>query len=190
MSLRIDFDMFKKDEAEIVHSGLLCSNTAHLMPQNMQLKSVIDLVQKDSVVYWVSNGDWIMHEMLTALLSITGAADVYISTYAMGETSGRIVTQLKTGAMIKKLYTIIDSRVDIRTPGSHQLIKAISDKTKLVDTHAKVTAIVSDTMKLVVIGSANYTENKRYECGIITTNETAVDMQINWITKALQDESK
>jgi hypothetical protein len=128
-----------------------------------------------------------MHEMLTALLSITGEADVYISTYALGETPGRIVAQLKSSGMIKKLFTVIDSRVDVRTANSFQLIGAISDKMVLVDTHAKVTAIVSDTMKIAVIGSANYTENKRYECGVITTNTAAVDMQIEWINKALND---
>jgi len=187
MNTRIDFSMFDKPAEEVVASGLLIENCKHLMPQSRKLKSVIDLIAADSCVYWVSNGDWSMHELLTALLSVTGTADVYISTYALGETPGRIVTQLKTSGMIRKLYTIIDSRVDVRTAGSFQLINAISDKMVLVDTHAKVTAIVSDTMKLAVIGSANYTENKRYECGIITTNADAVDMQIEWINKALND---
>jgi hypothetical protein len=190
MNLRIDFDMFKKQEAEVVASGLLSTDAAQLMPQGMQLKSVIDQVQNNAVIYWVSNGDWSMHEMLTSLLSISGAADVYISTYAMGETPARIVSQLKSSGMIKKLFVVIDSRVDTRTANSFQLLKSISDIIKEVDTHAKVTVIRNNKIKIAVIGSANYTENKRYECGIITTNEAAVDMQINWITNALHDDTK
>jgi hypothetical protein len=190
MNLRIDFDKYKKPVEETVSCGLLTENIKQLMPQDMQLKSVTDLIENDCCIYWVSNGNWSMHELLVALLSITGAADVYISTYALGETPGRIVAQLKSSGMIKTLHTVIDSRVDVRTANSFQLISAISDEVALVDTHAKVTAIVGDTMKIAVIGSANYTENNRYECGIITTNNKAVDMQIDWITKALNNGNK
>ncbi len=187
MNSKIDFEMFAKPDEEVVASGLLVDDCKHLMPQDLKLKSVVDLVGKNSCVYWVSNGDWSMHEMLVALLSITGKSDVYISTYALGETPGRILAQLKSGGMIEQLFMVIDSRVDVRTAPSLQLIKGICDKIVLVDTHAKVTAIVSKTMMVAVVGSANYTENKRYECGIITTNEKAVEMQIDWITKALID---
>src|SRR4051812_21921126 len=100
-----------------------------------------------------------MHELLLEILNITGPAVVHISSYAMGETPARILSQLKNTGMIQKLFCVLDSRIDVRTAGSFQLIKAISDKCALVETHAKVTVIRNETWCLAVIGSANYTEN-------------------------------
>ena len=69
-------------------------------------------------------------------------------------------------------------------------MKAICKSLALVKTHAKVTVVLNETWKLAVIGSANYTENERYESGVITLNNDVVDMQLNWIEKAFADDNR
>ena len=184
---RIDLAMFAQPKKETAGGGLLSGSIRELMSEDMKLDSVLKLVQPDATVFWVSNGDWSMHEMLLALLDITGPAAVYISSYAMSETPARILAQLKNSGAIIKLYSVLDNRIDVRTAGSFQLMKNISDELVLVDTHAKVTVIHNDAWKIAVVGSANYTENKRYEAGIITTFAAAVDLQLTWLQKALAD---
>lgn len=184
---RIDFDMFKAPVKENLSGGLLADQVKQLMPSNNSLNEVIGLLQNDSLIYWVTSGEWSMHDMLVSILNITGAADVLISTYAMSEMPARILAQLKEAKMITSLKVLLDNRVDTRTAGSYQLMMSMCNELALTETHAKVTVIQNSDWHVAVIGSANYTENKRLECGIITTFEAAVNMQHNWITKALKD---
>jgi len=185
---RIDFDRYAvKSPAAPVGGGLICDGMSEFMSDSFALAEVIGLVKKEATVYWVSNGDWSMHEMLMALLDITGPAHVSISSYAMSESPARILALLKEKGSILSLSCVLDNRIDVRTAGSFQLMKGISDRLILVDTHAKVTVITNELWSISVIGSANYTENKRYESGIITTNPFAVAMQLKWIDKAIND---
>ena len=186
---KIDFSMFDSEKPKPVTGGLLAGNTIHLLPQNNELQSIVTLIQPDSTIFWVIKGEWNMHELLVAILNITGAANLVIATYAMCETAARIITQLKNGSMILSLATILDNRVDVRSAGSFQLMKAMSDRLVLDEVHAKVTVIFNDKFKIAVVGSANYTENNRYEAGVITTNIAVVDSMLLWMNKALSNGS-
>lgn len=187
MSLRIDFDKYKKDDPEKVGGGLLVESMCKYIFEDKTLNGVIELIAQDRTIFWVSDGDWSMHDMLVALLNITGPAEVHISSYALGETQARVLSDLKEAGAIKKLIAVLDSRVDVRTAGSLQIMKSICDKLSLVDTHAKVTVVKNDEWSITVVGSANYTTNKRYESGVITTWPAAAEQQLKWINKALAD---
>lgn len=188
MGLKIDFNMFDSDKPEPINSGLLVGDARTLMPQSLALADVVKLVQPKAVVLWVSASEWCMHDMLVALLSITGPAEVMISSYAMSENPTRIISKLKDSGMITKLSMLLDNRVDVRSAGSYQLCQAICDKIKLIKTHAKVTVITNKEWQLAVIGSANYTDNTRYESGVIVINEAAVQMQLLWMNKAFEND--
>ena len=187
MAKRIDFNLFVKQKEVSVSGGLMADALHELMPVSNELSEVIKLIAPGATIFWVSNGDWSMHELLLEILNITGPAVVHLSSYAMSETPARILAQLKSAGMMTKLFCVLDNRIDVRTAGSFQLMKSIADKLVLVDTHAKVTSVVNDKWKIAVVGSANYTENKRYESGVITLCSDAVEMQINWMQKALKD---
>jgi hypothetical protein len=187
MLKKIDFSLFEQAKPETVSGGLLHEGLTMLLPVNDELQSVINLVGKNTICFWVSDGSWSMHDMLVSLLNITGPAELFIATYAMSETPARIITQLKAAKQITRLTTILDNRVDTRSAGSFQLMKAMSDEMVMVDVHAKVTLIINENWQLAVIGSANYTENKRFETGIIAEANNVVELQKKWMLKALKD---
>lgn len=187
MARRIDFGMFGKNEKESAGSIVIPETLQFMMSESMLLNDIMKNVSPGVCVFWVSNGDWSMHEMLLALLEKTGPADVWMSTYAMNETAARVISQLKDENVIEHLYCLLDDRVDVRSAGSLQLIRAMTDKCTLLHTHAKVTAIRNSKFKISVIGSANYTENKRFEAGIVVCDDKVTDQQISWIEKALND---
>lgn len=138
--------------------------------------------------HFYTDGEWSMHHLLTALLQITGPADVYLSTYAVSETSCRTLAQLRNDkGVIKSLSCVIDNRVDTRSANSLQLLRGISDRIILRACHAKATVIMGDQCSITVIGSANYTENKRMEVGIIDTTVPVADFHRSWITKILDE---
>ncbi len=187
MRRRIDFKRYDKPVIESVGGGVITGDLMEAMCKTMELKEVIDYVKKKFTVFWVSNGNWSMHQLLMALLDIAGPAVVYISTYALSETPARYLVQLKEAGIITELYCVIDNRVDTRTAATLQVIKAIAKQFSLIDTHAKVTVITNDDWKITVIGSANYTENKRYEADVISCADNAAELQLKWIKKALAD---
>lgn len=186
MKRRIDFGMFQKVEAAIIiGGGIVAEDLLTSISNKTKLTDVLKLIKESNTVYWVSDGAWSMHELLCGLLNIAGPSEVFISSYAMGETPARLLARLKTDGVIKKLHCLLDNRVDVRTAGSLQLIKGIADKYALIDTHAKVTVIKNDSFSVAVIGSANYTENERYECGVITKNMDVINLQLKWIEHEL-----
>lgn len=184
---RIDFDRYRQKPPEKISGGVVSAALEEVMCHSMELNEVIFLLGADKTVWWVSNGNWSMHQMLMALLEITGPAAVVISSYAMGETPARVLAQLKEDKTITSLYVLIDDRVDTRSAGSAQLVKSIADEYALVSTHAKVTVVFNERHHITVVGSANYTENKRFECGIVTTCRNAFEFNTKWISKALAD---
>jgi hypothetical protein len=185
--LRVDLNKFKQVDAPAPVRGIGCSDDSII---GSSLDGVINGLDKCPLVHWYSYGDWSMHQLLKALLQKTGPADVLISSYAFSETPTRVIAVLKNDGLIKRLDCVIDSRVETRTAGSMQLLRGICDGLALVATHAKVTLIKSSNMVVTVVGSANYTENKRYEAGIVTTNESVFNFHLSWIQSELQHGAK
>lgn len=184
---RIDFDLFKLPEQKTVSGGVANDGAFAFASESRALDDLLLLVADRYEVWWVSEGEWNMHQLLLGLLKITGPAAVMISSYAMGETPARILAQLKTEGMITQISCLLDSRIDVRSPSSLQLIRNISDGFALVMTHAKVTLISNKEWSITVVGSANYTENKRFETGVITCDINPYTLNETWIQKAFQD---
>jgi hypothetical protein len=160
--------------------------TAHQRtPDSMKLNEVLTLVQANACVHWVTNGDWNMHDLLIGLLNITGAADVHLSSYGFSDYPARIIADLKERKIIKKLYCLIDNRIDKRSASALAIIKNMADGFLMLNTHAKVTVIEGGTNNLVVIGSANYTTNKRYEAGVVINVPEAVSFHKTWMQNEL-----
>ncbi len=185
---KIDFDAYKEEKPKPPDTGLLIRDVQNLMPNSFQLSSILALISKQSTLYWVNNGEWNMHDMLVGLLSITGPGEVSMCTYATSETAARTLARLKASGMITKLNILIDHRVEVRSANSLQLLTATADQLMLKPAHAKVTIIQNANWDLVVIGSANYTENKRYEVGIISTHLDAVAFNLNWFNNSIKDD--
>ena len=190
MSKRIEFGRYDKVVEPSVGGGLLIGEIRAIMNNSFELKDVIDKVAARQNVVWVNNGKWSMHEMLLALLDVTGPGVVHIATYAMGETPVRVISQLKQLGIIKELYCAIDNRIDTRTAGSLQMIMTIATSYAMSDIHAKVTVIENEEWRLCVIGSANYTVNKRMEAGVVLIADDVADQQLAWIKDCLKHGNK
>lgn len=159
-------------------------------PSSMKLDDVLNLVDQNRCIEWATNGDWNMHDLLIGLLNITGAADVHLSSYGFSDYPARILADLKERKIIKKLYCLIDNRIDTRSASALAIIKNIADGFVMLNTHAKVTVIESGSMNLVVIGSANYTTNKRWEAGVVIINPESVFFHKTWMQNELKRKPK
>lgn len=147
--------------------------------------TVLQKVKDLNTVHVWTDGAWSMHQLLSGLLLQVGASDVWMSTYALSETSVRTMHKLKEDGLIKSLQCVIDNRVDTRSAASFQFFKSIADRVVLADCHAKVTILLGGRRNLIVIGSANYTENKRMEVGMISDDWALCQFHKEWIENLL-----
>ena len=164
-----------------LHEGVLQSG----------LEEIVRAAHWEGNVAYVTNGAWNMHDLLSGLArGVKHGSKVYISSYAINETSARTMALLKEEHVIKNLYCILDNRSDVRAAESLQLLRSVCDFICLAPCHAKVTVIDGDGGGFVIIGSANYTENKRYETGIISNNPSLIQFHKEWIIKSFSKHGK
>lgn len=179
------FDLPGKDETKKESAG---GSTGYdgeqRFPVNYKLNEVLQLLHANRCVHWLSEGDWSMHDMLMGILDITGPAEVYISSYGFSEYPARIIADLKARKIIIKLSCLVDLRLDTRSASAFNIVKNVSDRVKQINTHAKVTIIENEKYSVVVVGSANYTTNKRYECGTVIMGVEATAFHKKWIEDA------
>lgn len=179
----INFSQINQEQQESNGRALIAVGN-HQFTVSRKLKELVDSLQYNSTIHWVSDGDWSMHELLLALLGAWVNTDVYLSSYAFSEKPARLLADLVNEHRILNLYCLVDNRIDTRSASALTLVQNCSTKTKLVATHAKVTVIEAWNSCYTVIGSANYTENKRYEAGIVCTERAVADFHKKW----MQDE--
>lgn len=155
-------------------------------PSSKKLDDTIALVQEGRAVHWVSDGDWSMHDLLASLINFTGPAAVYLSSYAFSEYPARLIAEFVSKKTITELHCLIDKRLDVRSASALSIIKNIATRLELVNTHAKVTVLENKKTMVVVISSANYTTNKRYESGIVIVDREAANFHKKWMTDAFE----
>lgn len=151
------------------------------------LKEVIGELEKDVVIDYTTGGRWSAHDLRFYILEQTGPSKVFMSTWAMCDTSSKmLLTGLETG-LIEELHCIFDRRLPVRKPKIMQLAKNICTRISLVDCHAKITVIQNENWSVTIKGSANDTNNKRIESGVIFTSKEVADFNLKWMKEQLEN---
>jgi len=166
--------------------GELQDNPAYLGKALKDLKKLF-LLQHHTTVHFMNKGYWDMHELLLMLLDLTGPAHLTFSSYAISETAARAFAGLKENGQLLSISGVIDNRSDTRSAGSLQLLRGVCDRLTLCPCHAKVSLLHNDFADTTVIGSANYTENKRYEAGMICSERETRLFHQKWMEEAIKE---
>lgn len=149
-----------------------------------KLESIGEL-EENKIIKYKSSGSWSTHELLAYLIAKTGPADVYISTWTMGEDPARSIFQLKEKGLIKQLHCLFDYRIDTRAGEAFQFMKSIATTVRLDKCHAKVFVLKNERWGVTVVGSSNFSKNRRIEAGTIFINQEAADFDAHWITNII-----
>lgn len=120
--------------------------------------------------YYFSDGKWSLHDLLEYLLSITGKSVVLISSYSIGEASVREFLRLKESGQITTLKCMLDFSVKSQKSGLLFFASNVADEIRLAANHSKLILIMGVDIQFTVITSANFTDNPRYETGVINSN--------------------
>lgn len=119
-------------------------------------------------LFYYSEIEFSMHELLDAILQMTGPASVWISSFSISEVAIRTFHRLSEDRVITDLHCIFDQSVKRHRLGLLFFALNVSGKVSLAKNHAKIILIENENWKLTVLSSANFNVNDKIEAGIIT----------------------
>jgi hypothetical protein len=152
-----------------------------------KLKELAQLISAGNSVHYVSNGDWSMNDLVLELLKTYKPAELWITTYAIRELPVRQLILAQERKDILSVKMLLDYRAKTRTPEVFQLASMNLNQICLTSIHAKVCVLRSAKGSVTIVGSANWTQNPRVECGVIRLSDQLAEFHINWIEKLMDN---
>lgn len=178
-----------KAESKLCTDRIIDLQLTYETKQRNTLDQCFGEFQPGVTLKFFTDGAWSMHHLVQYFLEQIGPSELVISTWTLTENPARILLNLKDACLIKALHCLFDYRIQDRSPKSYQLIESFADTIKLTKCHAKVAAMINDDHGVSIVGSANFSKNKRLEAGTVFTNRDAALFDHDWI-KNLIDETE
>lgn len=142
-------------------------------------------IKPGNFIEFCTAGEFSMHQLLQYLLTITGPANVYLSTWTIKEEPARVLYALKNAGKIKNLYCVLDYRIRTQDAKHFHFLESILTGYALTKCHAKVIAIEGERSSIAVSGSANMSNNPRIEAGYIACNSKSMLFHKEWIMHSI-----
>jgi len=131
--------------------------------------------------HFVSDGEWALHDTLAHVLANTGPADVWLATWSISPDGLARLLKIQEDGYLLSLSMMSDWRLKVRRPEAVQLAKGSGVRLRVGHCHAKAAVIRNDKWDLVIITSANLTNNPRTEVYVLLDNAAAADFHVAWI---------
>ena len=106
-----------------------------------------------------------LFDVLEFILSQTGPAKVYVSTFSTSEECLRRLFSLRKRQLI--LHSVLKAAK--KTVNLYTFMSSVFDDVYLTENHSKVLLIENDRWMVTVVTSQNQTRGNRTECAMITT---------------------
>lgn len=153
------------------------------------LSNLFDEVTFNKHIDFCTAGELSIHQFIQYALTVTGPADVFISSWAIKEDPARVLLFLKETGKIKQLFGVFDYRIKTLDAKHFHLIEKAFSKYSLTKNHAKVVVINGQNLSICIVSSANLSNNPRIECGFISTCLPTVNFHLNWMEKVLSGQT-
>lgn len=132
-----------------------------------------------------------LFDIIERILSETGPAKIYISTFSTSEEFLRRIFRLRKRGLLTKATMLTDLKASRKTVNLYTLISNVFDEVFLAENHSKVILIQNSRWMVSICTSQNQTRGNRTESGMITTDPRIyLDLQRQFSeivnTKAIQ----
>jgi hypothetical protein len=145
------------------------------------IHNLVGEIKPANFIEFCTAGEFSMHHLLQYLLTVSGPANVYLSTWTIKEEPARVLHALKKSGQIKDLYCALDYRIRTLDAKHFHFIESILTGHVLTKCHAKVIAIEGEKASIAVVSSANMSNNPRIEAGTISCNSVSMRFHKEWI---------
>lgn len=149
------------------------------------LNCIKEELEPNTHIDFVTAGELSLHQIIQYFSLKFGSVNVYVSSWAIKEEPARVLLSLRQNGTIKQLFGVFDYRIKTLDAKHFQLIESAFTKYALTKNHSKVVIIESNELSMVVVSSANLSNNPRIECGFISTITKTVDFHKAWMTAVL-----
>lgn len=132
-----------------------------------------------------------LFDIIEKILSETGPAEIYISTFSTSEEFLRRIYKLRQKGLITRATMLTDLKASRKTINLYTFISNVFDDVFLAENHSKVILIRNSKWMVSICTSQNQTRGNRTESGMITTDPRIfLDLQSRFSeivnTKAIQ----
>lgn len=152
-----------------------------------KLQELFPSLQRETNLHYVSHGEWSTHELIMHLLTITGPAHLYFTTWSLKEYPVRLLLEAIEDKRLLSISCILDSRVKARNPEVLQLAKNSFVNCREYDCHAKVFVLETESWMVTMVGSSNMTNNPRVEACVLSTDKAVGHFHKHWITELIKE---
>lgn len=111
-----------------------------------------------------------LFDVIEKILTETGSAEIYISTFSTSEEFLRQIFRLRKKGMITKATMLTDLKASRKTVNLYTFISNVFDNVYLAENHSKVILIRNSKWMVSICTSQNQTRGNRTESGMITTD--------------------
>ncbi len=139
---------------------------------------IADLHPQSSTLHFITKG-YNLHDLFVEVMKQCGPAMVKIVSYSMTDFPMRIISTFLEKKIITDLQLVLDFTVK-RTPALSQFVSTFAVNLRYTEVHSKIILIQNDTWDIVIISSANFTRNNRFENGVIFTGKQFTDAYSTW----------
>lgn len=142
-----------------------------LYTKNLENLEEIGQLEQNTIIAFATKNFWSQYQLLEYILLQTGKANVYMATWSFGTGGVKALQKLAKEDLLDSLFIVYDFTTADKQADLYDQLKAIckNGKLKITNCHAKIVVIQNETWNLVVTGSANMTNNSRFEHGQIFT---------------------
>jgi len=179
------------DEQPVEQSGNVFSSSAETKNYFRKASTIHELVKAIGTLehgksfFTFSNGKWSSHELLAYILQQTGPAEVWLTSWSITEEPLRMVVKMMKDELITQIHCLFGERVPVNCPVAWQYAKYNIPDIKLSRCHAKAQVIRNEKWSVVVIGSANLTNNPRWEAGVVCCDHSVAESFSSAIDEAI-----
>lgn len=121
--------------------------------------------------------------LLGWILSQTGKADVYVSTFSTSDEFCSGFWRLRKKNLIGNAVLVADLKASRKTVQLYSLMQRCFDSVFLAHNHSKVVLVKNERHMVTVITSQNQTYGDRAECTVVTSDPLAYEA----VLKGLRD---
>lgn len=139
----------------------------------------------DRSVHVASRGAFSMHQLAFHILSLTGPAALFATTWAINEDVVSLLLGARQQGLVTDIHFLFDWRVRKYKPKAYALASA-NFRTHIVSLHAKVCVIENEQHSVAVVGSANWTRNSKIEAYYVCVDREAANFWKCFIDEQLQ----
>lgn len=143
--------------------------------------------EQKTALFFFSDGAWSSIDLLMYLFSkVEKVKEICIATYSISEKVANKLQFLLSQNKNLSIYLLVDWKMKLKNPHILMYLKNVGVKVGLADAHAKLTCIVGRET-LTVLSSANYSNNKRFEAGVLVSDKDTSAMYVDKIKQLVDD---